>query len=118
MAPAFLEDLNPQFLILAARLDAEEFRSFLGPMNRARIYENLCNYDLLVHPSRYEGFGLTVLEGIAAGLPALASKKNVEEYLARLNSNFVKKRTPAGWLFLADFGLNIIKGGKRPPPFI
>jgi glycosyltransferase involved in cell wall biosynthesis len=46
---------------------------FLGAMARPRIYETLHEYDLLVQPSRYEGFGLTVIEGIAAGLPVLAS---------------------------------------------
>ena len=30
-------------------------------------------YDLTCHPARYEGFGLTVAEGIAAMLPVLVS---------------------------------------------
>lgn len=44
---------------------------FLGLRNRDYIYSHLKDYDLMCHPSRYEGFGLTVAEGIAAGLPVL-----------------------------------------------
>jgi glycosyltransferase involved in cell wall biosynthesis len=46
---------------------------FLGAATRQSIYDSLHQYDLLVQPSRYEGFGLTVVEGIAAGLPVLVS---------------------------------------------
>lgn len=46
---------------------------FLGLKSRPWIYDELQAYDLLVQPSRYEGFGLTVVEGIAAGLPVLVS---------------------------------------------
>jgi glycosyltransferase involved in cell wall biosynthesis len=46
---------------------------FLGAIARQSIYERLCEYDLLIQPSRYEGFGLSILEGIAAGLPVLVS---------------------------------------------
>lgn len=46
---------------------------FIGNRDRQWIMENLCNYDILLQPSRYEGFGLTVIEGVAAGLPVVAS---------------------------------------------
>jgi glycosyltransferase involved in cell wall biosynthesis len=46
---------------------------FLGLKSRPWIYDELQAYDLLVQPSRFEGFGLTVVEGIAAGLPVLVS---------------------------------------------
>ena len=47
--------------------------SFLGNRDRSYIYDHLHEYDLLVQPSRVEGFGLTVAEGIAAGVPVLVS---------------------------------------------
>lgn len=49
---------------------------FLGLKNRNYIYDHLCEYDLFVQPSRNEGFGLTVAEAIASGIPVLVS--NIE----------------------------------------
>lgn len=46
---------------------------FLGVKDRDYVYENLKEYDLFVQPSRYEGFGLTVVEAMAASLPVLVS---------------------------------------------
>lgn len=45
--------------------------SFLGRKNRDYIYSHLKEYDLMCHPSRYEGFGLVIAEGLAAGLQIL-----------------------------------------------
>lgn len=42
---------------------------FTGNMPRREIYAQLADYDLMCHPARFEGFGLTVAEGMAAGLP-------------------------------------------------
>lgn len=49
---------------------------FLGALSREEVYARLGDYDLLVQPSRREGFGLTVVEGMAAGIPVLVS--NIE----------------------------------------
>ena len=48
---------------------------FLGLRDRDYIYSHLKDYDLMCHPSRYEGFGLTVAEGMAAMLPVLVSNE-------------------------------------------
>ena len=47
-----------------------------GNKSREWIYKNLSKYDLFVHPSRFEGFGLTVVEAMAAKVPVVAS--NIE----------------------------------------
>ena len=64
----------------ALRKQAEEKQvadkiNFLGLRDRKYIYEHLKDYDLMCHPARYEGFGLTVAEGMAAMLPVLVSNE-------------------------------------------
>lgn len=58
---------------LSVNLHVSDQVNFLGLKDRNYIYDHLCEYDLMCHPSRYEGFGLTVAEGMAAGLPVLVS---------------------------------------------
>lgn len=58
---------------LAETLQLNDHVSFLGEKDRLWIYEQLATYNILVHPSPSEPFGLAVLEGIAAGLPVIAS---------------------------------------------
>ena len=63
-----------EFLQLKVRkLGIEKYCTFAGLWNRERVYQKLNEFDLLVQPSSYEGFGLTVVEGIAARLPVIAS---------------------------------------------
>lgn len=58
---------------LAKKLDISNQTNFLGACPRSYIYEHLCGYNLLVQPSRDEGFGLTIAEAMAAKVPTLAS---------------------------------------------
>ena len=58
---------------LAEELGISEWCGFLGQRSRSYVYENLHSYDLLVQPSRFEGFGLTVVEAMAALVPVLVS---------------------------------------------
>jgi glycosyltransferase involved in cell wall biosynthesis len=58
---------------LAHTLQLSSHVSFLGEKSRPWIYEQLSTYHILIQPSLFEGFGLAVLEGIAAGLPVIAS---------------------------------------------
>lgn len=47
--------------------------SFLGLRDRTYIYKHLKDYDLLVQPSFVEGFGLTIVESMAAKTPVLVA---------------------------------------------
>lgn len=47
--------------------------NFLGSKSREFIYQNICKYDILIQPSLYEGFGLTVAEALASRVPVLVS---------------------------------------------
>ena len=58
---------------LVKDLALSEQVSFAGAQERPYIQEHLRDFDLLVQPSRYEGFGITVIEAMAAGIPVLVS---------------------------------------------
>ena len=58
---------------LVKRLKLGGVVKFLGGCQPTYVEKHLCEYDLLAQPSRYEGFGLTVAEGMAAGLPVIVS---------------------------------------------
>ncbi len=59
-------------LAVAEGLNDEEV-IFLGSRSQEYIFNHLADYDLFVQPSRWEGFGLTVAEAMAAKLPVLVS---------------------------------------------
>lgn len=48
--------------------------SFLGTKSQEYLTQHLRDYDLFVQPSRFEGFGLTVAEAMAANVPVLVSE--------------------------------------------
>lgn len=58
---------------LVSEYGLEQQIHFLGLRDRNYIYAHLKDYDLMCHGSRYEGFGLTVAEAMAARLPVLVS---------------------------------------------
>ena len=64
---AYLSDLSKS-------LGIERYVHFLGKKTQSFISENLRNYDLFVQPSRFEGFGLTVAEAMAAEVPVLVTE--------------------------------------------
>ena len=49
-------------------------RKFL--QSKEKLKECFCEVDLCIMPSRTEGFGLTALEALSAGLPILVSGKS------------------------------------------
>jgi glycosyltransferase involved in cell wall biosynthesis len=75
---------------LCEELGLQSYVSFLGPKDRSWIYEFLDSYHILLQPSRIEGFGLTLLEAIASGLPVISS--NIEgpsEVLENITSAYI-----------------------------
>lgn len=59
---------------LIEKLNITEYVNFLGERDQSYIYEHLCDYNLFVQPSIFEGFGLTVTEAMAAKVPVLVSE--------------------------------------------
>lgn len=64
---------EPYLRELVEKYDLSNQVNFLGLKDREYIYSHLMDYDLLIQPSLFEGFGLTVAEGMAAKLPILVS---------------------------------------------
>lgn len=58
---------------LTSDLQLTDHVSFTGLKTRTELYQSLQHYDLLIQPSLVEGFGLTVAEGMAAGVPVIVS---------------------------------------------
>jgi glycosyltransferase involved in cell wall biosynthesis len=46
---------------------------YIGRVSPERVREELASADILIQPSTYEPFGLTVAEGLAMGIPVVAS---------------------------------------------
>ena len=53
--------------------DVEDQIHFYGAKDRKYIYQTLCEYNLLIQPSIFEGFGLTIIEAMAAKIQVLVS---------------------------------------------
>ena len=75
MSVAFIGEGDSRTFLekMSADLNVADRVDFLGLKDRDYIYQHLCDYDLMCHPSRFEGFGLTVAEGMVAKLPVLVA---------------------------------------------
>ena len=69
-----LEDVKNRFLKCGIHASNLTVRSF-SP-DRKNLKRLFCEVDLAVMPSRAEGFGLTALEALSAGLPILVSENS------------------------------------------
>ena len=68
------EEIAKRFLEYGITADRLTVRSFV--QNRESLKHLFCEVDLVLMPSRTEGFGLTGLEALSAGLPVLVSKNS------------------------------------------
>ena len=66
---------------MAHDMELSERVRFLGLMERDEIYNRLSTYHALMQPSLYEGFGLSVLEGMAAMIPVVVSGQGPKEII-------------------------------------
>ncbi|XP_020622245.1 uncharacterized protein LOC110059861 [Orbicella faveolata] len=87
-----LQEIKNRFLEYGILPNNLTVRSFL--QSREGLKKVLCEADLAVMPSRTEGFGLTGLEALSAGLPVLVSRNS--------GLGEAMKKLPFGSLFVVD----------------
>ena len=72
--------------------------AFLGAVRPSRVCETLAQHDVFLMPSRYEGFGLALVEAMAAGCVPVASRiAGVTDWIVRSGeTGFLFRRGSAG----------------------
>ncbi len=107
---------------MARDLGVVEHVDFLGRVDDARLVNLYRSADLYVTPTRYEGFGLTLLEAMAVGCPIVATDIPVVDEIIRHGENgyLVPYDDPAGLaagiVHLLDdpaLRLRLVAGGER-----
>lgn len=59
---------------LAKKLGIDKNVEFLGSLSRHQVKIEMSNASVLVHPSKYETFGVVIIEALAMGLPVIATR--------------------------------------------
>lgn len=67
-------DSYDEYRALVEKLGLNGVVTFLGSKPIDYIHQHLADYDVFVQPSRFEGFGLTITEAMAAKVPVLVSR--------------------------------------------
>jgi len=107
------------------RLDLADHVAFLGRVPSQDLVYLYNAARLLVHPSFYEGFGLTPLEAMTCGTPVIVSNTSalpelVGDAALMVNPHDIDGLTVAMWRVLIEEELRqdlICKGFKRAPIF-
>jgi glycogen(starch) synthase len=80
--------LLPQLKERAAELGVADAVTFAGAVAPDVAQRLMHEHDLLVHPSRYETFGVVVVEALAAGIPVIVTRSGgPEQTLAGIESD-------------------------------
>ena len=81
-----------------------------GPLDDYALLSLYAGAAALLHPSRYEGFGLTVLEAMALGVPVLAARCPAVEEVAGDTARWLPPGDADAW---ADA---LVEIAASPPP--
>jgi glycogen synthase len=80
--------LHGELVEMAEKAGVTGAVTFAGPQPPERALELMREHDLLVHPSRFETFGMTIVEASAAGMPVLVTRSGgPQETLAGIESD-------------------------------
>ena len=84
----------PEVQEAVRRLGVEEFVSFPGLISREKKIELLRRCRIYLQPSRYEGFGLAVLEAMSCGAPVITSPAGAVPEVVGDSGVFLPEPTP------------------------
>lgn len=92
----------------AVQLGVADSVTFVGSVTPDRALQLMREHDLLIHPSRLETFGMTIVEAVAAGTPVLATRcRGPEETLAGIED------AVGGLIDVTDDPDTIVAGYRR-----
>ena len=95
------EEKTVKDLLLQQGIDHSQLRVRCSNESREQLARLFCEADLAIMPSRTEGFGLTALEALSAGLPVLVSgNSGLGEALKKVpygSSCVVESENPKDW---------------------
>ena len=94
----------------AAELGVADEIAFTGFVTDAELAEAYRTADLLTHPSRYEGFGLQLVEAMAAGTPVLCTDGGSQPEVAGDAAAVVPAGDPVAF---ADAAVAILRSPER-----
>lgn len=67
-------DMEKKLKALVVELALEKQVQFLGRLNKDGVREEMCNSDVFVIASKYETFGIVLIEALATGTPVIGTK--------------------------------------------
>ena len=79
-------ELKDEYKLLANRLKIENRVKFLGYLQPEAVIKQMQSWEIFVLPSRWEGFGMVLIEAGAVGLPVIST--NVEAIPEIIQDNF------------------------------
>jgi len=83
------------YIEMAIESGIEANCKFYGEIDRSKIAEFYSGLDLFVLPSRYETFGIVLIEALACGIPVIATKcGGPEEIVTKETGILVEKDNP------------------------
>ncbi len=99
------DERYPEPQKLASDLKIADSMKWTGYISDAELVSLYQNSSLLIHPSRYEGFGLQILEAMACGLPVICANKGSQPEVAGDAAIVLDPDDEAG---IIDNALNIL----------